>query len=294
MSVDEVGDLDVVANAGAVAGWIILAEHVHRGKASQRGLHAALDQVGRIERRLAVPALRIGARDIEIAQRDIAEIIGARAILQHPLDHQLGTAIGRDRRQRRFLRNGLGRSLSIDGGGRGEDEVPDPALDGAFQQVARVGCVVEVIAERVRHRFRHDDLGREMGDGVDLVLGDQTCDQGLVAKIADDQGRLRRNRPGESRREIVDHDDLFAGVQQAQHHMAADIPGAACHQHAHLKLPRSGYRKFRNFRASGDAMRLRKRLYATDDRRNRRQDGRNRGSGGRQDRHDEIPKVGSP
>ena len=71
-----------------------------------------------------------------------------------------------------------------------------------------------------------------MGDRVDPVLVDQPRDQLRVAEIADDQLDAFGHRPGEAGREIVEHDDLLAGVEQAEHHVAADIAGAAGHQNA--------------------------------------------------------------
>ena len=87
--------------------------------------------------------------------------------------------------------------------------------------------VVEVIAERIGDRIRHDDFRREMGDRIDFMFVDQPRDQFAVAEIADRQRRGRGHGPGESGRQIVDDDDLFAGVDQPQSHMAADIAGAA-------------------------------------------------------------------
>ena len=60
-------------------------------------------------------------------------------------------------------------------------------------------------------------------------------DQRLVAEIA-----LRRsvtlggNRVAKPGREIVEHHDRLAGVEQRQHHVAADIAGAAGDQNRHV------------------------------------------------------------
>jgi hypothetical protein len=54
---------------------------------AERGLHAALDQMGRVRRRLAEAPLRVGPGDVEIAQRDIAKVVGAGGALEHPFDH---------------------------------------------------------------------------------------------------------------------------------------------------------------------------------------------------------------
>ena len=40
----------------------------------------------------------IGAGDVEIAERDIAEVVRRRGVGEHHLGHQLGAAVGRLRR----------------------------------------------------------------------------------------------------------------------------------------------------------------------------------------------------
>ena len=238
VGVDQVGDLDVVAHAGSVSRRIVFAEYFEAPMSPQRGLHPALDQMRRVRRRLAQPPLRIGARDIEVAQRDVAEVVGPGGILEHPLDHQFRPSVGGDGSQRRLLADRFGGSLAVDSRGRGEDEIAHSALDRAFDQIARLGHIVEVIAERVGDRFRNDDLGRKMGDRLDLVLLDEPADQAAVAKIADRERRRFRNRPGEPGREVVDDDDLLAGVDQSQRHVTADIAGAAGNQNAHFAILR--------------------------------------------------------
>ena len=55
----------------------------------------------------------------------------------------------------------------------------------------------------------------------------------LVAEVALDQRRLRRDRPGEAGRQVVEDDDPLAGIDQLPDHVAADIAGAAGDQDAH-------------------------------------------------------------
>ena len=90
------------------------------------------------------------------------------------------------------------------------------AFDRAFDQRARIGGVVAVIAERIAHRIRHHDRGGEVDDRVDAVLADQLRDQRLIAGLADDERHAVGNRPAMSGREIVEHDDALAGVDAAR------------------------------------------------------------------------------
>jgi hypothetical protein len=72
-----------------------------------------------------------------------------------------------------------------------------------------------------------------MDDGVDVVAPDGGADEVGVAGIADDQGRPRRHGLAEPGRKIVEYDDVLAGAQELENHVAADIAGAACHQNGH-------------------------------------------------------------
>ncbi len=109
----------------------------------------------------------------------------------------------------------------------------DLAFDRRGDQRARLHGVVEVVAERIGDRFRHHDRAGEMDDGVDAMASTAAGDQRLVADVALDETRPVRHRPAEPGRQIVEHHDLLAGVEQLEHHVAADIAGAAGDQNAH-------------------------------------------------------------
>ena len=87
----------------------------------------------------------------------------------------------------------------------------DAALDRAFDQRARVGGVVEIIAERVGHRFRHDDLGGEMRDGVDPA---RARSRRATSSASPKSPTISSTPSGTAQaiagREIVEHDDLLA------------------------------------------------------------------------------------
>ena len=76
----EIGDVDVVADAGAVRRRIVGAEHLHVRPLAERRLAGDLDEMRGVRRRLAGAALRVGAGDVEIAQRHVAEIVRARGV----------------------------------------------------------------------------------------------------------------------------------------------------------------------------------------------------------------------
>ena len=53
-----------------------------------------------------------------------------------------------------------------------------------------------------------------MHDGVDLALLHQPVEQHAIADVADDKLRLRRHRPVESGRQIVEHDHPLAALDK--------------------------------------------------------------------------------
>ena len=107
--------------------------------AAKRGLDRALDEMGGVRRRLAEPSLRIGAGDVEIAQHDMAQVVGAPGVGEHPFDHQLRAPIGRHRIEGGAFGDRLGGRLAVDRGGRRENEIADAFFHRAFDQVARLG-----------------------------------------------------------------------------------------------------------------------------------------------------------
>ena len=76
---------------------------------------------------------------------------------------------------------------------------------------------------------------------VELMLGHQPRQQRLVADVAFDEFRLWRHRPPVSRRQIVEHNYVFRGIGQRQHHVAADVARSARYQNAHARLPNSSH-----------------------------------------------------
>ena len=73
MGADQIGDMDVIANAGAVRGRIVGAEHVDLGALAKRGLDRDLDEVGCAQVDCPVRSSRVGPGDIEVAQDDVIE-----------------------------------------------------------------------------------------------------------------------------------------------------------------------------------------------------------------------------
>ena len=222
----QVLDVQIVAHPRTVRSRIVAAEHSHVGTLAHHGLAGHLGQQGRPHGRLPDPALRMGTRHIEVPQRHITQRIHRGDIAQHPLAHELRRAVRIDRAGRRFLvgvaliRHAVNRCR-----GR-KDEIPDLVLDAGLQQSARGTGVVAVVLERLRHRLRHDGVGRKVHDRVHPVIHQQPRHQCLVPDIADDEF-ARGHRLPETTAEVIEDDHLFGGLAQLPHHVAADVAGTA-------------------------------------------------------------------
>src|SRR5262249_15991209 len=59
----------------------------------------------------------------------------------------------------------------------------------------------------------------------------------LISDVADDERRALRYRPIETGREVVEHHDALAGIDERMNHVASDIAGATGDQDRHAGGP---------------------------------------------------------
>src|SRR6516164_6325528 len=123
--------------------------------------------------------------------------------------------------------------MAVDRGARREDEMAHAPLHGALDQGPRVHRIVAVIAERIANRVRHDDRGGEMDNSVNPMLRDQRGYAQLIADVTDDERRALRYCPIETGREVVEHHDALACIDERVNHVASDIAGPAGDQDRH-------------------------------------------------------------
>src|SRR5512134_4066632 len=90
-----------------------------------------------------------------------------------------------------------------------------------------------VVAERVGDRIRDHDRAGEVDDGGDAVPAHDGAHEILVADVADDGTRRSGHGPGEARRQVVEHDNLLARVEELEYRVAADVPGPARDENCH-------------------------------------------------------------
>jgi hypothetical protein len=175
-------------------------------------------------------ALAIGSRRIEVAQHDGADCPGRGHVRQQVLHRQLGAAIDVDRVRRfGFLdRQRLGHP--VDRAGAGEHDRRDTATAHGRDQGDRAPHVVVVVFERLAGGFAHQRRGGEVQDGGHPVALHHAGNQVLVAHVADLQ-RPPFDRLAVAGRQIVERDRHEVRPVQRLADVAADIAGAAGHQH---------------------------------------------------------------
>jgi hypothetical protein len=69
------------------------------------------------------------------------------------------------------------------------------------------------------------------------VLHDQRSHARLISDVTDDERGALRDRPIETGREVVEHNDALAGIDERMNHVASDIAGAAGDQERHARGP---------------------------------------------------------
>src|SRR5205814_10299219 len=92
VSLGQVVDVDVIADAGAVGGGVVGAEDVQVRPLADGGLDHQRDQVRLGPVVLANVAGGAGARGVEVAQGRVAPPVGAGEVGQGVLDRELGVA----------------------------------------------------------------------------------------------------------------------------------------------------------------------------------------------------------
>ena len=168
MRIGKVGDMDVVAHGRAVRRRIVGAEDFQRRRDAERRLDRQRNEMGFRIVVLADLAIGIGARGVEVPQRDPLQPVRVAEPRQHPLGLELAFAVRVDRVCRRaFGDRHLGR-CSVHGACRGEHQLGDAGLRHHFQEIDGAGDVVAEIPGGVFDQLA--DIGEcgKMQDGFDL------------------------------------------------------------------------------------------------------------------------------
>ena len=169
--VGEVNHVDVVAQAGAVRGGVVVAEHHQLFAAADGHLGDEGHQVvGDALRVFADPAGRVGAHRVEVAQQgDVPAVVGRPEVGEDVLDLFLGAAVGVVGADLHLLDVGDGVVLAVDGGGGAEDDGAYAVPVHGAEQVQRADEVVVVVLQRLLDGLADSLQPGEVDHGVDRL-----------------------------------------------------------------------------------------------------------------------------
>ena len=225
----EVLDVDVVAHRGPVRRRVVRAEDRDALAFARGRLQHERDQVRLGMMVLAQLTARPG--DVEVAQRDRGEAVGARLVGEHPIDRELRVPVRVDRPVRRVLGDQVDVRLAIRRRRRGEHDPLDPVRSHRVEQVERADDVAAVVALRELDGLGDQRQRREVHDAVDSR-------HGRVDRLGVEQVDLQElgtggNGGAVAAVERVEHGDLVAALQQLLGDDRADVAGTAGDEESH-------------------------------------------------------------
>ena len=241
VGVGEVGDVDVIADAGAVGGGVVVAVDADRLAATQGDIQDERDEVGfGLVIFAAADAIGTfgGAGDVEIAKGDGAEAVDGVKPLENGFDHQLRFTVGVCRFEARALGDGDGLGLAIDGRGGGKDEAAGTLGDDGLEHGEGGGGVVTEVGAGVDHGFAGFNKSSEMKDRI-KGLAFSFCglenffNQSTIGEVSFDEFDTGRNHLAASMAEVVKHNRLMTLREEKSGDCASDVSGTAGNQSSH-------------------------------------------------------------
>ncbi len=154
MSICQVFDIHIIADAGPVPGIVICPEQAEFPSINKRSENIR-NQMGLRVVRLSYTAKGIGADHVEIPQTDAAYAIGKTIVIHHVLDVQLGRPVRIDRILRVRFIDGSAYRLPVDGGGRREHHFVHAMRPHGVQKIHSANDVVTIILAWIPHGLRH-------------------------------------------------------------------------------------------------------------------------------------------
>ena len=232
----QVHHVDVIPDAGAVGGGVIVAEHMellqptggHAGDIWQQIIGDALGQ-------LTDQAGGVGADGVEIAQQHHRQLrVGGGLIPEDLLNHIFRPAVGVGAAGGHLLGKGDALRYAVDRGGGTEHDGVDVVVGHGLQQRQGGVQIIAVVFQRQLHRFAHGLEAGEVDDGVEIVLLEHLLQRGTVGHVHPVKGRGAAGDAADAVRyvrgavaEIVGNDHVIAGLEQLHRRVRADKTGAA-------------------------------------------------------------------
>ena len=247
VSLRKVDDVDVIAHAGAVVCRVVVAEDRQALELADSDLRDVRHEVVRDSTGIFTNFAGLMRADrVEITEkRGVPCRVSLVEILQDVLDLELGLAVGVGRLiGREGLLDRNARGLAVNSGGRTENYVLAVVFIEHFAQIQRRNEVVLVISERDLAGFADRLQTREMDAGIDLLGREDDLKSRFIAEIRAVElevltGDLTDSVKHDRLRvdEIVDDDDVLAGVQKLDNSMGTDKSGSSGDKNRHKCSP---------------------------------------------------------
>lgn len=212
VGLSQVGDVNIVANAGAVGSRVITAQNIDVGPFSEGHLEDQRNQVG--FNPVVLPEFVTCSGSVEVPERDELQPVQLMVPAKDLFKHQFGFAVRVDGPLRETLIHWNLVRWSVRGAGGTKDEFPNPGGHGRIRQVDGVAYIVPKILGRIGHGFADQGVRGEMNDGLGLGTFDRLRDPVAVLQIQVDKPRPWIDSRAMSLAEIVQDSDLMSGIAQ--------------------------------------------------------------------------------
>jgi len=238
----QIADVEVVPDAGAVRGGVVIPEDRQRPPQSGHGLGQEGHEVGRrAEWQLSDLGAGVRADGVEVPQQRDPEISTGRLVglVEQGFTGLLGESVGRGGGQdggRLGDREVFG--LPVDGAGRAEDQMPDPVATEQSGETGRAANVVVDVLLGLFDAFPDGLVRRKMDGAMNRPFQDGGHCVGVSAidtvpfdlPVEDAPDAVDDLFPAVS--EVVHEDGVIAGLNEGDSGVGADETGASGHHDA--------------------------------------------------------------
>ncbi len=238
MRVGKVGDMNVIAHAGAVGGRIILTVYADMSARAVCYLQNYGDKMGFGVVRFADFAADVSSRRVEIAQSDVFKPVRLVIFMHKLLHHMLRLTVYARGILRAVLRNQTASAIAVRRGGGGKDEISDLLRYHRVKQRKCAGDVVMIILGGIDHTLAYKGISRKMYYGIHTVLCESLAKKFDVENISLDKGHAFGNGFDMTRRQIVVYYNVNAALFKLSYAVGTYISRSACNQNHNILLAR--------------------------------------------------------